>query len=374
MYTTTTQQHGLFHRARVRLFGEKDPVARQLADIARQGAGMARLAHFSASLLLLLFSLGSLVALGGDALEHVLTGWQAGQVDIPAAIALAVSALLVAAMDVAALYAALMLRLLTTRRAPRSAYVIHAVVLIAACLLEGATYIYMSALYEHPVGVAWALIVGRALAAPFFSVYLSMARSLPITSRDILAQVELASGQGLIRDAVTISSDPSADLGEKAALFAASSVTTPEDAERLGALLRAIELRGIPVYVGMPSPPKLPTGGGSPVASTDEGSAPQHDSRREAVANGQVVHLPAHVSWRIGSSRRKRSARYARTVDNYENQARAAFASGARSKGKMIAATGMGPTAAASWVRTLKAEARAAENSQPISERGQVAL
>lgn len=365
------RQRGLFHRARVRLFGEQDPVARQLSDIARQGAGMARLAHACASLLLLLFSLGSLVALGGDALQRVLSSLQAGgMIDIPAAISLGVSGLLVGAMDVAALYAALMMRLLNSRRAPRSAYIIHAAVLIVACLLEGATYIYMASEYEQPANLAaWALIVGRALAAPLFSVYLSLARPLPITSRDILAQVELASGQGLIRDAVTISSDPSADLGEKAAMFAASSVTTDDDAARLGALLRAIELHGIPVYVGMPSPPKLPTGGGTPVASTDPALQPAHDSTREAVANGHVVQLPKRVSRRVVASRRGRGKRPVRTVDTYEQQARAAYANGATSVSKMqTAVPGMSRTAASKWVAVMKAD------SQPISERGRVAL
>jgi len=46
-----------------------------------------------------------------------------------------------------------------------------------------------------------------------------MARPLPVTARDILAQVELASGLGLIRDAVTIANDSSASLGQKVALF-----------------------------------------------------------------------------------------------------------------------------------------------------------
>ena len=63
-------------------------MADQLADIARQGSGMARLAHVCASLMLVLFSAGSLVALGGDALLSVLDGAQQGHVDLPAAISL----------------------------------------------------------------------------------------------------------------------------------------------------------------------------------------------------------------------------------------------------------------------------------------------
>jgi hypothetical protein len=58
-------------RGGLRWFGERDAVADQFADIARQGSGMARLAHACASLMLVLFSAGSLVALGGDALLSV---------------------------------------------------------------------------------------------------------------------------------------------------------------------------------------------------------------------------------------------------------------------------------------------------------------
>jgi len=95
---------------------------------------------------------------------------------------------------------------------------------------------------KTPVSVvAWALILSRALAAPLLSVYLAMARPLPVTARDILAQVELASGLGLIRDAVTIANDVSASLSQKVALFGASAVMTPQDRERLEGLLAAVE-------------------------------------------------------------------------------------------------------------------------------------
>jgi hypothetical protein len=66
-----------------------------------------------------------------------------------------------------------------------------------------------------------------------------MARPLPVTARDILAQVELASGLGLIRDAVTIANDASASLSQKVALFGASAVMAPQDRERLEGLRRS---------------------------------------------------------------------------------------------------------------------------------------
>jgi hypothetical protein len=235
-------RQGQLHAWRTRWFGERDAVADQLADIARQGASMARLAHVCASLMLLLFSAGSLVALGGDALLSVFVGAQSGWVDLPAAISLGVSTLLVLCMDVAMLYAASMLRLLGMRRAEPRSMRLHRLVMTTVAILEAGTYAYMAWRYETPVSVvAWGLILSRALAAPLLSVYLAMARPLPVTARDILAQVELASGLGLIRDAVTIANDASASLEQKVALFGASAVMTLQDRARLDGLLAAVE-------------------------------------------------------------------------------------------------------------------------------------
>jgi hypothetical protein len=72
-------------------------------------------------------------------------------------------------------------------------------------------------------------------------VYLAVARPLPVTARDILAQVELASGLGLIRDAVTIANNASSSLSQKVALFGASAVMTDQVRERLHGLLAAVE-------------------------------------------------------------------------------------------------------------------------------------
>jgi hypothetical protein len=237
-----SSQQGRLQVWRARWFGERDAVADQLADIAKQGASMARLAHVCASLMLALFSAGSLVALGGDAMISVLDGAQQGHVDLPAAISLGVSTLLVLCMDVAMLYAASMLRLLGMRRSEPRSMRLHRGVMATVAVLEAGTYAYMAWRYETPMSVvAWALILSRALAAPLLSVYLAMARPLPVTARDILAQVEVASGLGLIRDTVTIANDASASLSQKVALFGASAVMTPQDRERLEGLLSAVE-------------------------------------------------------------------------------------------------------------------------------------
>jgi hypothetical protein len=262
---------------RVRWFGERDEVADQLDDIGRQGSGMARLAHMCASLMLVLFSAGSLVALGGDALLGVLDGAQQGHVDLPAAISLGVSTLLVLCMDVAMLYAASMLRLLGMRRAEPRSMRLHRGVMATVAVVEAGTYAYMAWRYETPISVvAWALILSRALAAPLLSVYLAMARPLPVTARDILAQVELASGLGLIRDAVTIANDASASLSQKVALFGASAVMTLQDRERLEGLLAAVERQQhgmAPAQVEDVLPTVLP-GEPNPVAEVAMSSGP----------------------------------------------------------------------------------------------------
>ena len=119
---------------------------------------------------------------------------------------------------------------------------LHRGVMATVAVLEAGTYAYMAWRYETPISVvAWALILSRALAAPLLSVYLAMARPLPVTARDILAQVEFASGLGLIRDAVTIANDAGASLSQKVALFGASAVMTEQDRERLAGLLAAVE-------------------------------------------------------------------------------------------------------------------------------------
>ena len=153
-------------------------------------------------------------------------------------------------------------------------------------VLEAGTYAYMAWRYETPVSVvAWALILSRALAAPLLSVYLAMARPLPVTARDILAQVELASGLGLIRDAVTIANDAAASLSQKVALFGASAVMTPQDRERLDGLLAAVER-------GQREAPE-----GVPVLEAPE--AAERAELRKAAQNG---HAPL---WRWGRVARR---------------------------------------------------------------------
>ena len=219
----------------------EDDTARALRDIERQGAHLATLAHLCAGVLIFLFSLGSLISLSAQAFTTVLASWDRGALDIPAAISVGVSTLLVLAMDTAMLYAASVLRVLAVRGASGNEAAIHRVVLISAALLEAATYTYMSWLYDRPETLAlWALVLARALAAPLYAVYLSMARPLPVGPRDIFAQAELASGRGVLRDVTALANDPSAPLDKKLRIMGAASAMADRDRSRLAALISAV--------------------------------------------------------------------------------------------------------------------------------------
>jgi|GEM_PF-1829338 len=235
-----TPQHvtGWFRQHWARLFGSRDPVEAQLRDIARQGTFGAMVSHFFATLLIILFSAASLIALGADSVRAVIRSIAAGTLDIPNTVASGVTGLLVPAMDVAILRAASKIRILATRRASKGEMALHIAVVVTISVIEASTYCYMSALYEHPSGWAdWALIAARAFAAPLIGVYLAMDRPHPVTSRDILAQVELGAGAGVIRDVTVIANDADASLDRKMELFGASAVMRDNERERLESLI-----------------------------------------------------------------------------------------------------------------------------------------
>lgn len=294
--TTHRNQVGFFSRLCTRLFGEPDPVDEQLKDIARQGSGMAKAAHVCALALIALFSLGSLVALSGDALTSILAQWQSGAgINIPAAISVAVSTLLVLCMDVGMIYAASMLRVLSARRAEPAEKRLHHLVMLTVAALEAGTYGYMSAHYEHPETlVVWALIIARACAAPLLSVYLSMARPLPVGPRDILYQVELASGKGVIRDVVTVANDTGAPLSQKITLYGASAIILPQDRSRLDSMIAVIQQQS-PVQVVEATPDQLI----SPDESLTQGSRLlRHDSltgKKSPSQRSKVIQLASHT-------------------------------------------------------------------------------
>jgi uncharacterized membrane protein (UPF0136 family) len=193
--------------------------------------------------MIVLFSLGSLVALSGDSFATlVLTVRQGGTPALPPAISIAVSTLMVVCCDVGLVYAAMVLRALRTRGA-ETGYLLHTAVLVVVALIEAGTYLYMSARYEQPSGWAWGLILARAGAAPLLSVYLAMAARLPITSRDMLHQAEVWQGIQLVREVIAVAADPTAPLADKLALYEQSAVMSPADRQRLRAMIAVVQRR-----------------------------------------------------------------------------------------------------------------------------------
>jgi hypothetical protein len=220
-----------------------DPLAHTIRQLERQGGVLVAVAHLCATLMIVLFSLGSLVALSGDAFATlVLTVRQGGTPALPQAISIAVSTLMVVCCDVGLVYAAMVLRSLRTRGA-ETGYLLHTFVLVVVALIEAGTYLYMSARYEQPSGWAWALILARAGAAPLLSVYLAMAARLPVTSRDMLHQAEVWQGLQLVREVIAVAADPTASLADKLALYEQSAVMSAADRQRLRAMIAVVQRR-----------------------------------------------------------------------------------------------------------------------------------
>jgi hypothetical protein len=209
-----------------------DPVERAMRELERQGAGIARLAHLFATLMVVLFSLGSLVALSGDAFGAIVNAVEHGGLPgIPQAISVLVSTLMVVCCDIGLVYAAMTLRVLKTRGTSRDEQLLHWFVLVSVATIEAGTYLYMSARYESPVGVAWAIVVARAH---------------PITPRDILHQAELAQGIQLVRDVHQVAQDPSASLADKMRLYGASAHMAEQDRARLEGMIAVVKDRLAP--------------------------------------------------------------------------------------------------------------------------------
>lgn len=246
--------------------GPTEEVSAQLRDLERQGGGMARLAHFCAALLLMAFSLGSLVSISATPFFRFLH-----HANLPDAISIAVNVLLVIAADVALLYAASVLRVLVTAQAPRSEQRYHRVAMIGAALLESATYLYLVWSFDRPTtAFLWAIGITRAVGAPLFAAYLSMARPLPVGPRDVAYQAALAAGKGVVRDVTTLAGDPSAPLARKVRIYNAAALMSPQDRVRFAGIIEAVseesqpESRPVsppPPHGGLPAEPSAREGG-----------------------------------------------------------------------------------------------------------------
>lgn len=272
--TTTTTHRGAP--------SSEDAAAKQLHDMEQQGAHLAGLAHVCAGVLVLLFSLGSLISLSADAFNTVLVSWHRGGLDVPAAISVAVSTLLVLAMDTAMLYAASVLRMLATRGAGAEEKRIHAGMLATAAIMEACTYVYMSALYDRPTTlVLWLLVIARGLAAPVFAVYLAMARRLPVTARDVFSQAELAAGRGMLRDVTVLANDAGASLEKKLRMYGAASSMHDRERSRLAQLIEAVSAPDMPPLAALPAPMAPATIAAIPASLSEERSTAAADPDQE---------------------------------------------------------------------------------------------
>lgn len=388
--THAGQRAGRLHAWRVRWFGERDAVDAQLADIARQGSGMSRLAHACAFAMIVLFSAGSLVTLSGDAVAAIVRGWQSGgAVDVPQAISVGVSGLLVLCLDTGMLLAASTLRVLRARRAPWAERWVHVGIMCGVALVEASTYALMSVTYDRPATLAaWCIILARSLSAPVLSVYLALAQPLPVGPRDILAQVELASGAAVLRDVVAIAHDAGATLERKVRLYDASAVAPEGERARLARLIAVTADTNIPALPAGPSvghptaspesaqpapaieasdtppgapeaaqrdaqassepPTRPPTGGGTPAA------APVRTRRTKAAP---VIHLATPPEVRRAAAQARAGGTYPSGVrtGSVEAKARAAWRPD-MTVGQLQRAAGISRSSAAKYRKVFAAE------------------
>lgn len=224
---------GWLIRLRNWAIGERDPIEQQMREVERQGRGMARLMHAAGYLMLILFSAGSAIGICGTLVQRVIANGPLTWQSLPNDIVITVSLMLVFCMDLAAIYAAFHMRLLATRRAPWTQYLLHAAVLLICTILEGGTFIQMSFAYDNVVaGTVALLIIARGVVAPLLSVYLNMARPIPVGVADLMYHSFVGSAQGLAHDMIHIANDPQSSLAEKAEMVSASAqVNTHEQAQ-----------------------------------------------------------------------------------------------------------------------------------------------
>jgi hypothetical protein len=182
-----------------------------------------------------------------------------------------------------------------------------------------------------------------------------MARPLPVTSRDILYQAELAAGQGVIRDVVEVASDQGAPLAEKMALYGAAATMTQHDRARLDGMIEAVQKRTprTRVLEGADKPNKPPTGGGTPVQAKDA-SAPSGE-RTDASEPRRLQPVRTQPRQAAANGRSSRGVRTRRTADEAERRARAKWRPG-MTVSELQRAAGISRTAASKHRRILLAE------------------
>lgn len=321
--------------------GSPEALEAQKQAIARRGHWVVSFAHGAAVVILIVFSAGSLVGLTGEALTRAIAEAQGGVLDIPRAIEVMVSTLLVPAMDMAMFYAAIMIRLSRQRR--QDGYGLHTAVVIIVSLLESATFIYMSAVYDNPGQnyALWMLIVLRGVSAPGLATYLSLAATPPVSSRDILYLTESLAADGVLNDTALIAYDPTAltDATLRAyetrlAIWFAVAEMPPDDRARLDALRMAVQAARAAHVPALPEPvaqvveadpnvdPNVdpntsPDGPGGGLPDATRGGTPREPSDVRISRRGSNLrtftragHNPRRLTASAEAARRARAMRY----------------------------------------------------------------
>ena len=237
--------------------------------------------------------------------------------------------------------------------------------MIGASALESSTYLYLAWQFDRPSGwFLWAIVGARALAAPLFAAYLSMARPLPVAPRDVAYQAALASGKGVVRDVATLAADAAAPLERKVRIYRAASVMSGADRARFDGIVDAVALEApaaLPPAADTTSaaastPERPPTGPGTP---TEHPAQPhQRSDQRPAVLRLTPDRQPARQSQprKRAAARASGSSQGVRTpTASVEAEARAAWRPGMTVTDLQLAAK-ISRNAAMSWRRALIAE------------------
>jgi len=210
------------------------PDEHAMKQIEQQNTGMISAAHRFATALVVTASVASLVTLAGDLVQRMVHQYQtSGTVSIPAVASLMVSFILVLAMDTGMLIAALYLKSITERGLSVSKRQ-HQIILVLVGTLESVTYAVMIFTYEPlpfanntpslknitiATVVIAVLIIIRAGAVPFLSVYLATARVISIGLEDIGGLGKVILGQGTLKKMREAAVDPTLNMADSLKLL-----------------------------------------------------------------------------------------------------------------------------------------------------------
>lgn len=194
------RRRGLLKSIWYGVWGEPDEGKRELKQAMSHGAAVLALARAWAIPLMVFFSIGALVTLGGVPLEHNLALIEAGQPpDWVELGGLVVTVMFVIGMDLAMITASIFLNDARARGAQFGEVWKLWALMLSVGALEAATFIKMVANYEHPTSAYdWGLLIARGVLAPIIAVFLSLATERAVSRDDVVRLLQVRSGEGLL--------------------------------------------------------------------------------------------------------------------------------------------------------------------------------